>query len=64
MEPNAENSNGRQIKTMQDDENKRASIGQNNNFVKSNSNFTTEGEELVAFSARLIEEGDSSGFIY
>jgi len=28
-----------------------------------NSNSMTEGEELL-FSARLMEEGDSSGYIY
>ena len=45
------------------DESKRASIGK---FLslKHNSNLTSDGEEFVAFSARLIEEGDSSGFIY
>ena len=46
------------------EESKKASIGK---FIslKHHSNLTSDGEELVAFSARLInEEGDSSGFIY
>ena len=30
---------------------------------QTNSNSMTEGEELL-FSARLMEEGDSSGYIY